>query len=881
MPGTINGIGTWYYGKRNYRSENGICEFCGQPGRLETYETRLWCVVFFLPIIPLGRKQVIAECPSCRRHRVTSLNEWREVEKATTHEAMSRLEERPDDPESAIKFLETLTAFGRMDEAADYAKIMGEQFAHNADVQLYLGGWHTYFERIEESKSHYTKALELAPENQQVRREVIVSLVQQGNLERATQLLNSPQTQLTRDDAGLMVYFADVFASRGEHQVALGYYDTALQWDESLKQDQQLGARVRRSEKAVGCLTPRIPKKSFNKTPWLLAAVAVAILIFCLMGFNYYRKNNHTMHVVNNLAVTAKLDIDGEHVLVVPPGGHVQTSVSEGEHHAVFKCDGREDDEVSFKIDSDFAHRMTDSMVYILNVAGAADILYQRIMYSDPPREDGNSHRIIFAKKFIEFKNVDFAFKDIPKEVPLPQGKMSCMKTAISVLDCPPSSGFSLLPEGTAVDEQMRYAEHHLNLCPDDIGLLVAYRRLGYISHLEKNASQLDRCNRFLESGLERKPISIFWHQIYQNTCKLAEKDAELVAKYDDFLVDKRFQDPQEHSKFLYLRAMLEDFVPSAEKFLRMSIKEDPSNTSSLRVMSNFKFQVGDYVRAKHFAEEVRKYEKDEYPDPILWTSRFALEEYDELLSEAQDAVAAAADDFTAHANLIRILMAMGRRDKAEEAHHRFVRANERTEQEAQGAVGAANKSNGESWAVLYSKQMIHYLEGDFDAYLADLKKMHKQLECPADIASAYMTSGNSREASKTIKSMGEETYPNLLLYLYLSCRESGDQVEAESAFQKAVTQLESKEFDLGELAAILRQSSPPTLDKVLGTDIDRQTTLLMLTVLADRHPQRRGEFLDRAEKLNLRLDFPYYLIDRTIKRLRKQSATQLPTSLP
>ena len=59
MPYTVNGIGTTYYGKKNLKSYQGRCEFCKRDGATQEYETIHWFVVVYVPIIPLGRKQIL------------------------------------------------------------------------------------------------------------------------------------------------------------------------------------------------------------------------------------------------------------------------------------------------------------------------------------------------------------------------------------------------------------------------------------------------------------------------------------------------------------------------------------------------------------------------------------------------------------------------------------------------------------------------------------------------------------------------------------------------------------------------------------------------------------------------------------------------------
>ena len=76
MPTTVNGIGTHYYGKQNSTSRMAACKSCGKMGVLESYDTRLWFVIVFIPVIPLGRKRITDECPRCRHHFVADLEKY-------------------------------------------------------------------------------------------------------------------------------------------------------------------------------------------------------------------------------------------------------------------------------------------------------------------------------------------------------------------------------------------------------------------------------------------------------------------------------------------------------------------------------------------------------------------------------------------------------------------------------------------------------------------------------------------------------------------------------------------------------------------------------------------------------------------------------------
>ena len=80
MPTTYNGIGTHYYGRKNRNVRHGVCRSCGAEGPLESYDTRLWFVVVFIPVIPLGRKRIIDQCSRCSRHWAASQDQWERSE---------------------------------------------------------------------------------------------------------------------------------------------------------------------------------------------------------------------------------------------------------------------------------------------------------------------------------------------------------------------------------------------------------------------------------------------------------------------------------------------------------------------------------------------------------------------------------------------------------------------------------------------------------------------------------------------------------------------------------------------------------------------------------------------------------------------------------
>ena len=150
MPATINGIGTSYYGKKNATQANGICDRCKQPSALASYETGHYFVVLFIPLIPLGRKQIIDYCPRCSGHRVMPLRQWTELKQQTLAQSTDNLASHVSDAGAALQHLLSLTAFGELADAKELAiarvryataqlrpamKWLGELFRQARDVK--------------------------------------------------------------------------------------------------------------------------------------------------------------------------------------------------------------------------------------------------------------------------------------------------------------------------------------------------------------------------------------------------------------------------------------------------------------------------------------------------------------------------------------------------------------------------------------------------------------------------------------------------------------------------------------------------------------------------------------------------------------------------
>src|SRR4051794_23033957 len=137
MPTTYNGIGTHYYGKKNRASRTAACRSCRRIGVLESYDTRLWFVVVFIPVIPLGRKRIIDSCPACSRHFAADAVEYDPARQLETSGSMDRFRRDPS-PQAALEAHANLLSFHEHDQAAEFRASVLEKFPDHAALRAGL-----------------------------------------------------------------------------------------------------------------------------------------------------------------------------------------------------------------------------------------------------------------------------------------------------------------------------------------------------------------------------------------------------------------------------------------------------------------------------------------------------------------------------------------------------------------------------------------------------------------------------------------------------------------------------------------------------------------------------------------------------------------------
>ncbi len=140
MPSTINGIGTWYYGQRNRFQRRGTCDQCGATADLKSYDTTLYFVFFFVPLVPIGGKRVLDECSACQKHKVLKLKEWDALKEEAVTKANAAVEADPKNPVPLIEALGAASGFQHLPQFEAFCEYADETFPNNPDVLSAVAG---------------------------------------------------------------------------------------------------------------------------------------------------------------------------------------------------------------------------------------------------------------------------------------------------------------------------------------------------------------------------------------------------------------------------------------------------------------------------------------------------------------------------------------------------------------------------------------------------------------------------------------------------------------------------------------------------------------------------------------------------------------------
>ena len=843
MPSTVNGIGTNYVGKANLERNYGVCEQCHHNGELLTYDTRLWFVVLFIPVIPLGRKKILDYCPKCTAHRILSLDEWQKAGDKALEEVKQEFSQKPNDPDIAIKYHSTLDCWNKHEEAAELAEKLNSKFKQNFDVQMYLGAWYERKGKTKAADTFFEQALNIEPDNPEAKRAVAMGHIENGDIEKAEDLLAHMKEKGEHQDITLLFMLADAYQKKNLHDKALEIFEIICRdFPETARKDKAFRKAVKRSEKMHGGMKSILPPPPFN---WAKAIIPAVVLILAIIIFqtNAYITGHRTLYVVNGLPVNTSIQFPGQSPVKLRPNSKRSITVAEGKLKVIVKTpSGSNTTEIN--VQDNIWDRFFGDTVFVFNIDGGAIIMKADCVYTNKPngkKTGKDRYQLYILPRFMKFHDIDYCFKAFPKSISMDYENSEKIKTQLSILKIKPERALANLSGQIKLSDLLSYAEAHLLATPSE-ALLDEY----YILLLNNN--KMSRGLKFLSRRLNKRPININWHRIYQNLAKNMNK--KVIPEYDKLLK----QNPKS-SALLYLRGRIDPDNLDSIKYYDKAIATDPKNDFPVFAKIYALANMGELNKATRLCKKMTKiFPNSKKIAGYDFYTKFALGNYKQIKAKAESKLKKDPLNWDAFIRLITAETAMNNKNKAKQAVERYKQATRKKYPKF--------------------KNFNNDVEIDLAYIQNDLKKCEKLASKKGKSNNFYilLEQMKIKQAGKVISKQPERKITNALaLQMFIAERLSGNPKKAQKWLNKAKKKFAEKDKVNTVIHKLLSGKSPDPVKQIkqLSIELFSKKALICLA-MAELYPKHSKELAELASRLNIIVASPYYFIKKVTASYKK-----------
>lgn len=834
MPHTINGIGTWYYGKRDVHRIKGSCEFCGSLGELSSYDTTLYFVVVFVPVIPLQHYRVLEECPACQKHRVINARKWKELKANTTQEIIEPLEKNPRDREALLQGLGHCISF---QDPTLFEKLipMTEHFREDADVQSQLGAAYSYFSRRAEATEAYKRSL-LAEDRPETRQSLATNLLRLGEPDEAEPLIRHVIENKEVHKLFLPFLLIDTYQSQGKHQQALDILDQLeaafpdLSNDKAFKKLRAQSTKNLESGKPIKRATLVDSSRSgvqqgSNWSRWIPLILLIG-LIGGYLGRTIWLGSNCTVYLLNGTTQPYDVKVK-DRTIALRPGTPVAIQVEEGDLHvdpvnprlgiAPLQC----------KVETPFLTRIFSRPVFVLNPDASAVLVKQTSIYAAaPPMPPADVP--LPLQTFHQLDEPDYVFDPFPHSLKV-KGNSTITKTRLGVHQWENSS---------------HLLQHLMEQIPDASQLTSRVKQLAQIDPSDPNLlnwlrSQLkpDELIQFVQPRLDETPLLVDWHRAFQDTRMARNEQAPLITEYQQRLAKAGSVD-QQNARYLLGRIMDD---PQGFSLMREAASGENGSFYSMYAVGNRALVSGNFTEAKSWADKlIRRDSRHHVSKKLMREALLALKQYVELDQYLSVHGQSLDEQMSSLMERYRIAAIQGDQSRTTELKSQIIAMIQR---EAPDQVKFFDTMLGSVAAAA---------KGDVAAFLNSAKDE----QAAGHFATAILKEdlAAARRSSKPQKGQGDRDQLNASL-LYLLAKKLKDNKLADQYWTEILADIKESTRSATTFHEMLSGKIPFTFAAArdaYGTADEKRAVLL---VLADRFPQEAKALRELSAKLNFQHD--------------------------
>jgi len=858
MPSTINGIGTWYWGKRNHHRIMGTCESCGAYVELSSFDTTLYFVVLFVPIIPLGRKRVIRQCPRCTRHRSMSLREWEEAKRKAAGDVAAKLRDGADFP-AAVK--EAVGAFVAFEDEEAFLALAGrarDRIGGDAEALATLGAGYACFGRPAEAEAAYRASLAVE-DDPRVRETLAGNLIVQGRPDEAAPLLTHVIAEKRKEQIGDLYALAAGYQANGMHRKALALLEGIAEAfpDEESEADYRRLGKISRKHEATGkpVRSPSVassrrgrPKGSPSPKAWAVLGSAAAVAALTIyLAVAWWGGRSRDVWLVSGIARAYDVSVAGE-VHTVPPMSHLKIAVAEGDIRVKVLDEGLGIPEETCRIRTPFLSRPFLDRTYVINPDRVAVVLSERAIYTVSPGGDAPSPHVLVGRTLYELKDIDYEFQPFPATLRT-EGNRLVKRRVAQLRDHSPAETIAALNATCGKADVVAFLERNALYAPETDVYLMALTSM----------VECARVVEFVRPLLARRPILVNWHRMYQWAMERHDPEHDLGSEYQALLAGS----PGDGDLLYLVGRVARDRGEALSLFRRAAAAERPS-PFALYSLAYDALGQGSFEEALDLSgRAVEALPRETAFQHAQQSALLALGRIDELLEKRRAARRRSKVQAVHVPAELMLLVAKGDVDGARKTMERSFR---RMQKEF-GAKDAA------TWRVSLEASIL-YAEGDAEGYA----KLMGRAPAFAGRFDVLLTSGRLEEARKAVEAAAKvaaEGAAQSYLAVFIAAGAAGESALARECLDAAAEGLRAGGVDEKRAADVLTAEAPPGEEEARALVLAVGLKRLVLTALGVRFPAERERYWPLARRLNFDPSFPHLLLKEVLGDARGREGSQ------
>lgn len=843
MPYTINGIGSWYYGKKNDHTRDGTCEFCGAHTQLKSYDTTKFFVLIFVPILPLGEKRVIDECTHCKNHRVISLKEWGRLKEQSMDSLYTKWVQEPNNIENTIDLLGSIAYYRDIDRLNSVAPDIRTNCGHNAEIMNQLGLVHLYFNQLEEAEAAFNASLSIK-QDREVSENLAEALMKNLKPDQAKPLITHITAEKIIDKIYYVFLLIESYQYIGEHISALEVIEECENAFPGMKGEKALRTYRRKSEryhdKPHSVKGSLICAKTSNKNskglsfllPKLIPLALITLILTIYVLSAYFIGLSREVYLVNGLDISYSVEVNGERV-DIQPMSRKMVKLPEGTIKVnVLYLDTIEKN-MEASINTPFWSRPFNKPILVINPDKVAVFLWQETEYVLESEENTDyepPYRYYTGRFFYNLNSVDYLFKEFPESIMLREGNKETKTQFIQLDDSYLSSYYMYILNSLSPEDALSYAKSRLIYEPDD-----EMNTYVFLSYCDKD-SDID----FLKTRLAQRPVVVNWHRTYQVYMETYKPSYDLEEEYSNYLENEK-----DNNALNYLLSRILDDPKRAESLLLKSIEGSDPCPYGYYGLAYQRLSEGNFEQALPFAQKAVEALPEQITfDGILESAMMAQGEYDSLLLKNKSQQDNNPHDGELVAEEIRLHMYKGDSDSAKNAISNYLTR-----------IGQNDKELAQTWSS-YLNGVLAYCSDDHTAYSIAIEGFQE----PQFAFESAFIKGDYNKASTIARDNGFDGSYYLLLYL---AEDNPD--DATQYLEQAIGVYKNGSKTDRLLADYLSGTGNFGIEELKSIVMPPETKHIAMAALGKLNPSYQKELFALAKKLNYEKRFPYHFIEKVV----------------